>query len=133
MMKKCLDSVCAMATYDPSTLKGIQLVDARLALAKVTEEKTALFVIKTFGDDIEKAEIVQQKAEASLDKDQRCVDDEEARIASLQAAHRHFTVPTYPMYPMPTSHQNLWQTGLFNITPFREALPQVTPMSMQIT
>jgi hypothetical protein len=70
MMKKCLDNVCAMTTYDPLRLEGIQLVDARLALAKVTEEKTALFVIKTFGDDVEKVEIALQKiqkAEASLE------------------------------------------------------------------
>ena len=66
MMEKCLDNVCGMTTYDPSTLKGIQLVDARLALAKVREEKTALFVIKTFGDDVEKAEINQQKIEIRL-------------------------------------------------------------------
>ena len=73
MMKKCLDRVCAMTTYDPSRLEGIQLVDARLALVKVRqvteptpdlfprqkpqEEKTALFVIKTFGDDVEKADL----------------------------------------------------------------------------
>jgi hypothetical protein len=67
MMKKCLDNVCAMTTYDPLRLEGIQLVDARLALAKVREEKTALFVIKTFGDEFEKAEIALQKAKASLE------------------------------------------------------------------
>ena len=53
MMKKCLDNVCAMTTYDPLRLEGIQLVDARLALAKVRGEKSALFVIKTFDDDLE--------------------------------------------------------------------------------
>jgi hypothetical protein len=68
MIKKCLENVCAMTTYNPSTLEGIQLVDARLALAKVRREKIALFVIKTFGDDIEKAEIVRQKAEVRLDE-----------------------------------------------------------------
>ena len=71
MMKRCLDNVCAMTTYDPLRLEGIQLVDARLALAKVRQvteptpalfPKTALFVIKTFGDDVEKAEL---KLEAS--------------------------------------------------------------------
>ncbi len=69
MMKTFLDNVCDMMTvmtYDPSRLKGITLVDARLALAKVRGEETALFVIKTFGDDVEKAEIAQKKAEASL-------------------------------------------------------------------
>ena len=53
-MKKCLDNVCDMMTvmtYDPLTLKRISLVQARLALAKVRGEKTALFVIKTFGDE----------------------------------------------------------------------------------
>ena len=53
MMKKCLDNVCAMTTYDPLRLEGIQLVDARLALAQVRREKIALFVIETFGDDLE--------------------------------------------------------------------------------
>ncbi len=52
-MKKCLDNVCDMTTimtYDPSRLEGITLVDARLVLAKVRGKKTALFVIKTFGE-----------------------------------------------------------------------------------
>ena len=62
MMKKCLDNVCAMTTYDPSRLEGISLVDARLALAKVRREHTALFVIKTFGKVAEKAEIAKEKA-----------------------------------------------------------------------
>ena len=80
MMKKCLDNVWAMATYDPMRLEEIQLVDARLALAKVREketeennrEKTALFVIKTFGDDLEKAEVAVQKA---LSKDSKTKND----------------------------------------------------------
>ena len=68
MMKKCLYNVWAMTTYDPSRLEGIQLVDARLALAKVRGEETALFVIKTFGDDLEKAEIAVQKAQNDYDE-----------------------------------------------------------------
>ena len=68
MMKKCLDNVWAMTTYDPMRLEGIQLVDARLALAKVRGEKTALFAIKTFGDDFEKAEIAVQKARNHFDE-----------------------------------------------------------------
>ena len=68
MIKKCLDNVGAMTTYDPMRLEGIQLVDARLALAKVREEEMALFVIKTFGDDLEKAENDVQEAKASLHK-----------------------------------------------------------------
>ena len=63
MMKKCLDNVCAMTTYDPLRLEGIQLVDARLALAKVRGEETALFVIKTFGDEVEKAVKLLEKVE----------------------------------------------------------------------
>lgn len=56
MMKKCLDNVCNMTTYDPSALEGAQLVYVRLALAKIRSSmkkpiKTALFVIKTFGDE----------------------------------------------------------------------------------
>ena len=68
MMKECLDNVYAMTTYDPMRLEGIQLVDARLALAKVRGEKTALFAIKTFGDDFEKAEIAVQKARNHFDE-----------------------------------------------------------------
>ena len=60
-MKNCLDNVCAMTTYDPSKLKGIQLVHARLALAKVRGERTALFVMKTFGDDMETARLELEK------------------------------------------------------------------------
>ena len=61
MMKKCLDNVWAMKTYDPLRLKGIQLVDVRLALAKVRGETAALFVMKTFGDDLEKIQIAEEK------------------------------------------------------------------------
>jgi signal transduction histidine kinase len=117
-----------MTTYDPSILEGIQLVDARLALAKVRKEKTALFVIKTFGDDVEKAEIVQQKAVVCLNEAQRCVDDEQDIIASLQTAHRHLPLPRLSaMVTMPTSHQTLLQTRRFNTTSLRVALPQVAP------
>ena len=68
MMKKCLDNVCAMTTYDPLRLEEIQLVDARLTLAKVRGENTALFVMKTFGAarDVKKAEIVLKKTKTSL-------------------------------------------------------------------
>ena len=62
-MKNCLDNVCAMTTYDPSKLKEIQLVHARLALAKVRGERTALFVMKTFGDDVEKARLELENEE----------------------------------------------------------------------
>ena len=56
MMKKCLDNVCDMTNYNASIMRDdeIQLLHARLALAKVRGERTALFVIKTFGDDVEK-------------------------------------------------------------------------------
>ena len=72
MIKKCLDNVLAMETYDPLRLEGISLVDARLALAKVRGERTALFAIKTFGDDVEKAKLQLQ---ASLDKVQLYLDE----------------------------------------------------------
>ena len=68
MMLKCLSNVCAMTTYDAMRLDGIQLIDARLALAAVRGELRALFVMKTFDDDLEKAEIRQRKAEMNLDK-----------------------------------------------------------------
>ena len=70
MMKKCLDNVYAMMTYDPSRLEGIQLVDARLVLAKVRGERSALFLIKTFGDDVKKAEMIEQEAEEALEASQ---------------------------------------------------------------
>jgi hypothetical protein len=67
MITKCLDNMCAMPTYDPSGLEGIQSWHAaRLALALGRGDNTALFVMKTFGDDVEKAEIVQEETEASL-------------------------------------------------------------------
>ncbi len=70
MMKKCLDNVCAMTRYDPLKLEGISLVDARLTLAKVRGEKTALFVIKTFDDAkaLEEAEESHRKGETVDDK-----------------------------------------------------------------
>lgn len=63
MMSKCLRNVCEMTTYDPSRLDGMALVDARLTLAKVRKEETAVFVIKTFDDEVEKAEIAKREAE----------------------------------------------------------------------
>ena len=69
MMKKCLDNVCAMTTtYDPLRLEGISLVDARLALAKVRGEHTALFVMKTFTYDAEKAKLHFQASLAKARK-----------------------------------------------------------------
>ena len=68
MMKKCLDNVCAMTTYDSLRLEDISLVDARLTLAKVRRERTALFVIKTFGGDVEEAEVAVEKARMRLDE-----------------------------------------------------------------
>jgi hypothetical protein len=50
MIKKCLNDLCDMTTYDSSRMDGIQLVDLRLTLAKVRGENTALFVTKTFVD-----------------------------------------------------------------------------------
>ena len=55
MMKTCLNNVQNMRTYEPERLEGIQLVDARLLLAKLREEKCALFVMKTYcGKEAEK-------------------------------------------------------------------------------
>ena len=85
MMKKCLDNVWAMTTYDPLRLEGIQLGDARLALAKVRGEKTALFVMKTFGDDLEKAEIAKLEAEASLREAEASLREAEAPLQLREA------------------------------------------------
>lgn len=61
-MKKCLDIIQEMDTYAPNCLKDIQLVDARLLLAKLRREsesleskreKCALFVMKIYGGDAE--------------------------------------------------------------------------------
>ena len=99
MMKKCLDRACAMTTYDPLRLEGIQLVDARLALAKVRqvteptpdlfprqkpqEEKTALFVIKTFGDDVEKADL---KLRASYNVIREFLQEIQIKMLELKSA-----------------------------------------------
>ena len=64
-MKKCVDNARAMTTYDPLRLKGIELVEARLTLAKVRRDRCALFLVKTFGDDVEKATIAHEKAIAA--------------------------------------------------------------------
>ena len=53
-----------MTTYDPLRLKGISLVDARLVLAKLRGDKCGVFLLKTFGDDSEKAIITKEKAAA---------------------------------------------------------------------
>ena len=82
VMKKCLDNVLSMETYDPLRLEGISLVDSRLALAKVRGERTALFVIKTFGDDVEKAKLQLQ---ASLDKVQLYLDEVDQALTPDEA------------------------------------------------
>ena len=69
-------------------------------------------MIKTFGDDVEKAEIVQQKAVVCLNEAQRCVDDKQARIASLQTSTRWRFLETM-------------QTGRFNTTSLRELKAEV--------
>ncbi len=86
MMKKCLDNVCAMTTYDPLRLERISLVDARLALAKVREEETALFVIKTFGDDVEKAEVAVEKPGVRLDEAKKSSSEAPSSEASSNEA-----------------------------------------------
>ena len=87
MIKRCLDNVWAMTTYDPLRLEGIQLVDARLALAKVRGEKAALFVIKTFGDDLEKADFAVLEAKASLR-------EAEEKVQKAQSALSPGSLPT---------------------------------------
>ncbi|XP_028409655.1 uncharacterized protein LOC114532367 [Dendronephthya gigantea] len=64
MMKRCAEHVRSMTTYDPLRLKGISLVDARLVLAKLRGDKCGVFLLKTFGDDSEKAIITKEKAAA---------------------------------------------------------------------
>ena len=95
MMENCLANVLAMTTYDPLRMEGIQLVDARLALARVrqhhqqqedTEEKTALFVLKTFGDDFEKAEIRLMNSEASLKRAKESLDKAEESLDQAEAS-----------------------------------------------
>lgn len=62
LMIKCLNNVLSMPRYQPEILKGIQLVQARLLLAKlrnenneIKEEKPALFLVKTYdGKEAEK-------------------------------------------------------------------------------
>ena len=51
MMKNCLENVQEMTTYDPLRVHGIQLVDARILLAKLREEECALFVMNTYDGD----------------------------------------------------------------------------------
>ena len=87
MIKRCLDNVWAMTTYDPLRLEKIQLVDARLALAKVRGEKAALFVIKTFGDDLEKADFAVLEAKASLR-------EAEEKVQKAQNASSPGSLPT---------------------------------------
>ena len=108
MMKKCLDNVCAMTTYDSLRLEGIQLVDARLTLAKIREERTALFVIKTFGDNVEKAEIAVEKARMRLDEAKE----------SLQLHMPPLTPQTIPRQPTLET-----VSSTFNMTHLRPALP----------
>ena len=81
-IKKCLDNVLAIETYDPLRLEGISLVDARPALAKVRGERTALFAINTFGDDVEKSKLQLQ---ASLDKVQPDLDEVDQALSPDEA------------------------------------------------
>ena len=58
-MMKCAQNICKMRkSFDVSRLDGIQLVDARLLLAKIKKEEHALFLIQTFDtkEDLLKAE-----------------------------------------------------------------------------
>ena len=64
MMKRCADHVRSMTTYEPLRLKGMHLIDARLVLGKLRNDKCGVFLLKTFGDDSEKATIMKEKASA---------------------------------------------------------------------
>ena len=64
MMKRCADHVRSMATYEPLRLKGLHLIDARLVLGKLRGDRCGIFLLKTFGDDSEKAAITKEKASA---------------------------------------------------------------------
>ena len=64
MMKRCAEHVRSMTKYDPLRLKGMNLVDARLVLGKLRGDKCSIFLLKTFGDDSEKAIIAREKTTA---------------------------------------------------------------------
>jgi hypothetical protein len=73
-MMKCLKGIRRMkeiGTYEPLLLKDIQLVDARLLLAKLRANKNiALFVMKTFGHDIAEAENALNLAQKAYDREE---------------------------------------------------------------
>jgi hypothetical protein len=72
-MMKCLKGIRRMkeiGTYEPLLLKDIQLVDARLLLAKLRANKNiALFVMKTFGHDIAEAENALNLAQKAYNRE----------------------------------------------------------------
>ncbi|CAB4005408.1 Hypothetical predicted protein [Paramuricea clavata] len=90
-MMECLESIRTMrevGTYEPLLLKDVQLIEARLVLAKLkANENSALFVMKTFNHGIAEAknaftlaqeaydaeEILQNKR--SLDKAKKALDN----------------------------------------------------------
>jgi hypothetical protein len=71
-MMKCLKDIRRMkevGTFEPLLLKDVQLVQARLVLAKLrANENSALFVMQTFGHDIEEAEKDFQSAQSQYDE-----------------------------------------------------------------
>ena len=74
-MMKCLEDIRRMkevvGTYDPLKLKDVQLIDARLVLAKLrTNEDSALFAMKTFGHDIAEAENALNLAQEDYDREE---------------------------------------------------------------
>jgi hypothetical protein len=73
-MMKCLESIRRMkevGTYEPLLLKDVQLVEARLVLAKLRRNKnSALFVMQTFDQEIEKAEKALNSAQEAYDAEE---------------------------------------------------------------
>jgi hypothetical protein len=72
-MMECLESIRRMkevGTYEPLLLKDVQLVEARLVLAKLrANENSALFVMKIFRRGIAKAENALNLAQGKYDID----------------------------------------------------------------
>ncbi|CAB3993248.1 Hypothetical predicted protein [Paramuricea clavata] len=64
MMKICLGNVQEMTTYEPLRVHGIQLVDARILLAKLRGEQCALFVMNTYNKDA--ASVLEEDEKAHI-------------------------------------------------------------------
>ena len=71
---KCLKDIRRMknvGAYEPLLLKDVQLVEARLVLAKLrANENSALFVMRTFGHNIAKAKNAFKLAQEKYDAEE---------------------------------------------------------------